>query len=181
MSGSAAHKSESGRVERPEIWDPLVRIIHWSLAILFAVAWASEDLQSLHQPVGFVILGLVAVRVVWGLVGTPHARFSDFVRGPRKTLAHARDLALGRAPRVLGHNPLAAVMILALLAMLTATGASGWLLTVPAYHAANWIEELHEGLASVTLGLVGIHVLAVVVMSLLHGENLVRAMVTGRK
>jgi len=184
MSEHAADATDTGRVTRPvsvQVWDPLVRILHWSLAILFALAWVSEDLQSLHQPVGYAILALVAVRVVWGLVGTRYARFSDFVRGPTKTLDYARGLASGRAPRVLGHSPLAAIMILTLLIMLSATGISGWLITLPVYHHAEWVEELHEGFAAVTLGLVGLHVVAVLVMSLVHGENLVRAMITGRK
>jgi cytochrome b len=144
------------------------------------VAWLTEHRQSLHQPIGYAILALVALRIVWGFIGSRHARFSDFVRSPRVTLTYMRGLLSGTAPRVLGHNPLAGVMILALLAMLLATGASGWLMTTGSYRA-EWLEELHEALASLTLALVGLHVLAVLVMSALHGENLVQAMITGRK
>jgi len=147
----------------------------------FAFAWATEDIQLLHQPIGYAILLLVGLRIVWGFVGSTHARFSDFMRSPAATLAYARDLVAGRAPHLRGHNPLAAVMILALLAMLIATGASGWLMTLEANRSAKWLEELHEGLASVTLALVGLHVLAVAIMSVVHGENLVRTMITGRK
>ena len=184
MPAAAEREMETGRVERPatvKVWDLFIRIFHWSLVVLFALAWVTEDLQSLHQPLGYAILGLVALRIVWGFVGSTHARFSDFVRSPAATLAYARDLVAGRVPHLHGHNPLAAVMILALLTMLIATGASGWLMTLDATRSAEWLEELHEALASVTLALVGLHVLAVAIMSVVHGENLVRAMITGRK
>jgi cytochrome b len=121
------------------------------------------------------------VRIVWGFVGPKHARFADFVRSPQTTLTFAQGLLTGTAPRVLGHNPLAGVMILALLAMLIATGATGWLMTTGTFRSAEWLEELHEALASLMLVLVGLHVLAVLIMSAVHGENLVRAMITGLK
>jgi cytochrome b len=175
---------ESGRCARPEtirVWDPFVRVFHWSLVVLFALAWMTEDLQSLHQPVGYAILGLLALRIVWGFAGSGHARFADFVHTPRAALAYVRDLLAGKASRVLGHNPLAGMMVLALMAALIATGASGWLMTTDAYRSARWLEEAHEALASLTLGLVIIHIAAVFLMSAWHGENLVRAMITGRK
>ena len=96
-------------------------------------------------------------------------------------MAYARGLLTGAAPRRLGHNPVAGVMVLALLTMLVATGASGWLITAEGFRHAEWLEELHEALASLTLALVVVHVLAVLAMSVLHGENLVKAMITGRK
>jgi cytochrome b len=184
MPAQAAGATETGREMRPEtvrVWDPFVRIFHWSLVALFGLAWASEDLQALHQPVGYAILALVALRIGWGFVGSTHARFSDFMRAPRATLAYTRDLLKGRAPRLLGHTPLGAMMVLALLASLIATGASGWLMTTDAFRAVGWLEELHEALAWLTLMLVAVHVLGVLAMSAFHGESLVRAMVTGRK
>jgi cytochrome b len=176
--------TETGRDTRPEtvrVWDPFVRIFHWSLVILFALAWMTEDLQSLHQPIGYAILGLLALRIVWGFAGSRHARFADFVHTPGATLAYVRDLLAGRAPRLLGHSPLAGMMVLALMAALIATGASGWLMTTDAYRSARWLEEAHEALASLTLGLVTVHVAAVLVISVWHRENLVRAMITGKK
>jgi cytochrome b len=184
MPAPAAFETDSGRDQRPEtvkVWDPFVRIFHWSLVALFALAWLTEDAQALHQPIGYAILALVALRIIWGFIGPRHARFADFVRSPRATLAYLRGLLTGSAPRLLGHNPVAGVMILALLAMLLATGASGWLMTTASFRHAEWLEEAHEALASLTLALVGLHVLAVLVMSAMHGENLVRAMITGRK
>ena len=86
MSALAIEETEAGRDERPataKIWDPFVRIFHWSLVVLFALAWATEDAQALHQPVGWAILSIVALRIVWGFVGSGHARFADFIRTPR--------------------------------------------------------------------------------------------------
>jgi cytochrome b len=184
MRTTTTHEAEAGREQRPatvKVWDPFIRIFHWTLVVLFALAWLIEDLQWQHQPVGYAILLLVALRIVWGFVGPRHARFADFLGSPRATLAYARGLWGGTAPRLLGHNPLAGVMILILLAMLVATGASGWLMTAGNFAHAEWLEELHENLAVLTLALVGLHVLAVLVMVAVHGENLVRAMLTGRK
>lgn len=184
MQETVTGETDAGRDQRPatvKVWDPFVRIFHWSLVALFALAWVTEDLQWLHQPVGYAILLLVALRIVWGFVGPKHARFADFLRSPWATLTYARGLLAGTAQRLPGHNPLAGVMILALLVMLIATGASGWLMTTQAFGSAEWFEELHEALASLTLGLVGVHVLAVLIMSVVHGENLIRAMFTGRK
>lgn len=170
-----------GPMSTVKVWDPFVRIFHWSLVVLFTFAWMTEDFQRLHQPIGYAILGLVVLRIVWGFIGSPHARFSDFVRSPKTTFAYGRDLLAGRASDCRGHNPLAAIMVLALLVMLIATGTSGWMMTLDGYRSSKWLEDLHEGLASATLVLVGFHILAVGIMSLVHGENLVRTMITGRK
>src|SRR5450631_2577045 len=100
------------------IWDPLVRIFHWSLAALFLAAYATGDVAlKAHIVVGHGIAGLLALRIVWGFGGPHHARFSDFVQSPRVVVAYLRDMVLLRAPRYLGHNPAGGVMIIALLVM----------------------------------------------------------------
>ncbi len=173
----------AGRSLRPAevpVWDPLVRLFHWSLAVAFFTAWFSEDVMWLHEAAGYVVLGLVAFRVIWGVVGPQHARFTDFVRGPRAALAYLRDLGSGRARRYLGHNPAGGLMVVALLVMLAVTGVTGWL-ALDARPGGDWLEELHEAIANATLLLVGLHVLGVLLGSIAHGENLVRAMITGRK
>ena len=182
MSGATVVEA-AGRSARPAevpVWDPLVRLFHWSLAVAFFAAWLSEDVMPLHEAAGYVVLGLVAFRVVWGVVGPQHARFTDFVHGPRAALAYLRDLGSGRARRYLGHTPAGGLMVVALLVMLTATGVTGWL-ALDAGPGRGWLEELHEAMANATLLLVGLHVLGVLVGSVAHGENLVRAMITGRK
>lgn len=108
------------------VWDPLVRIFHWSLVAAFAIAWVSGDEESrLHELAGYAVIGLVLVRIVWGFIGTRYARFSDFVYRPAAVLGYAREM-LSRKPRhYLGHNPLGGVMVLALLVSLLAAGITG--------------------------------------------------------
>lgn len=176
-----------------KVWDPFVRAFHWTLVTAFAVAFVTEDhWLDLHVLAGYTVVALVGLRLVWGLVGTRHARFGDFVHGPRVVLAYLRDVLRGRARRYLGHNPAGGAMIVALLAGLALTAATG-LLVYGASEAAGpfagvvgsrWAEPLeavHEALANLTLVLAGAHVAGVLASSLLHRENLVRAMVTGTK
>lgn len=164
------------------VWDPLVRIFHWSLVAAFSIAFATgDDANRIHILAGYTVLGLLAFRIVWGFIGPRHARFIDFVYSPRHVIVYLRDLIAGKAKRVLGHNPAGGAMIMALIMMLLATGGSGHLLTLPEYSRAKWLEEVHEVLANLTLGLVVLHVAGVLFSSFVHGENLIRAMITGRK
>ncbi|MDZ7828953.1 MAG: cytochrome b/b6 domain-containing protein [Halofilum sp. (in: g-proteobacteria)] len=221
-----------------KVWDPLVRIFHWSLVLLFTLAYVTGDDEStIHEWSGYAILMLVAARLVWGVIGSRHARFGDFVRSPRAAIVYLKGVFSGRAPRYLGHNPAAGWMVIALLISVTATGASGvvvlgldgagplggrvdaqsWMVSVPAsmgvseeesedddeheeeeyaeggyearaadvragLEAAEEVwEEVHEFLANFTVLLIALHVLGVIVSSIGHRENLVRAMFTGRK
>lgn len=109
-----------------KVWDPLVRIVHWSLVGAFALAWLTADeFEQIHNISGYAIAGLVALRLVWGFVGTRHARFASFVRGPRAVLAYLKGLVSGTSRRHLGHNPAGAAMAVALLIALTGTTTSG--------------------------------------------------------
>lgn len=111
------------------VWDLIVRLGHWILAIGFLVAWLSaEEWESVHVWSGYVIGAMIAIRLVWGFVGTRHARFTDFVRGPRKVLAYLKGLVRGEAPRYLGHNPAGGAMAIALLLALSVTAGSGVIL-----------------------------------------------------
>lgn len=164
------------------VWDPLVRIFHWGLAASFAVAWfAGDEVMSLHEWAGYAAAGLIALRIVLGVVGSRRARFSDFMRGPRHTLAYARAAVTGSEPRYIGHNPLGALMIVALLSVVMLLAITGFMQTTDAFWGVEWVKELHESLANVALGLVGLHVAGVVLASWRHHENLARAMITGRK
>lgn len=164
------------------VWDPLVRLFHWSLVAGVVLAWAtSETGRDMHEPVGWFVLALLGLRLAWGLVGPRYARFSQFVPGPRSVLRYAAQVLRGRAPRYLGHNPLGALMVLALLADLLATGASGWLMTTDAFFGSEALEEVHEALAAALAPLVALHVAGVLVTGRHQRENLVRAMLTGRK
>jgi cytochrome b len=165
-----------------KVWDPLVRFFHWSLVISFAVAWISaEDWKDLHHWAGYAAGALIAFRLVWGLIGPRYARFTQFVKSPAAVAAYLRDMVTGRERRHLGHNPAGGLMILALMCTMGAVAFTGWLSTTDVYWGVEWVEEVHETLANMLLGLVGLHVLGVVFTSLRHRENLVRAMLTGRK
>lgn len=164
-----------------KVWDPLVRIFHWSLAACVFAAFLVEEGGTAHRWLGYAALGLVALRLIWGVVGSRHARFGDWVRGPRAVTAYLRERVAGRSRRRLGHNPAAAVMILALLAGVSVVGVTGWMLSWDRFLDAEWLEELHEVVAWGLLGLIGLHVLAAIVESVHYRENLIASMLHGRK
>ncbi len=168
--------------ERILVWDLPLRIFHWVLAASFAGAFLtaeSERLRDLHLLCGYTFAGAIAFRVVWGFVGTRHARFSALRFGPAAIARWARSLLAGRPERHVGHGPIAVVMIPLLLGLGVAVAASGW-----AMHAelgGEWLEDAHEMAAQVMLAVVVAHVLGVVTLSLLQRENLVAPLLTGRK
>jgi cytochrome b len=165
-----------------KIWDPLVRVFHWSLVASFAIAWISaEEWNDLHQWAGYAAGALITFRLLWGLVGTRYARFAQFVRSPGTVAAYLKDIFTGRERRYLGHNPAGGMMIVALMLCMAGLCITGWLYTTDAFWGEEWVEETHELLANLLLGLVGLHVAGVLVAGFRHRENLVRAMVTGRK
>lgn len=168
--------------DRIRVWDLPVRVFHWGLVTMFAIAYlSSEDAEAPHRWAGYVALALVAFRVLWGFVGSRHARFDDFVPRPTSLSLYVRHLLRGREPRYLGHNPAAAVMILFLMAMVGLIGATGWLMTTDWGWGSELIEDLHEGAVNLTLVAVALHVAAAIFESVRHRENLVRAMITGYK
>lgn len=189
MSTHGMETMAASRTTRPvaspievKVWDPLVRIFHWTLVALFVLAWATADqFDRLHELAGYVVFGLVVVRVFWGFVGSRHARFRDFVKAPSVVCAYLADAARFRAQRHLGHNPAGGAMIVVMLVMLLAISVTGILMTTDAFWGVEWVEDAHEIAVNLTLGLIGLHLIGVAVSSLLHGENLVRAMITGRK
>ena len=163
--------------ERERVWDPFIRIFHWGLAGAVLIAFLTEDdLQGLYTLAGYTVIGLIAARILWGVIGTHHARFTDFVCGPRATLAYLGDILRGHPARYLGHNPTGAAMAVALLGGLTATALTG---VVALDH--KWMEGIHEAIAYATLFLIPLHLLGVAIASLQHKENLVRAMIDGYK
>ncbi|WP_420409926.1 cytochrome b/b6 domain-containing protein [Hoeflea sp.] len=184
MTG-AAKDMEAGDVSSPatvKVWDPLVRIFHWSLVGLFAFAFLTGDeLQGPHETAGYVIAGLVAFRIVWGLVGSRHARFSNFIYRPSTVAGFLGDTLRMKARRYLGHNPAGGLMVIALLAAIAAISVTGYMMTSDTWWGIGWVEDVHEASAFAALGLVALHLAGVLVASFEHGENLVRAMVTGRK
>ena len=164
------------------VWDPFVRTLHWALALTFAVAWLSaEDSERLHDLAGYVAGALVLARVAWGFLGPGYARFSQFVRSPGAVAAYLRSIAAGSQRRFIGHNPAGGAMIVALLASMAATAATGWALTTNAFWGSLAVQRLHSVLAHGVLLLVVLHLSGVALASFRHRENLVRAMVFGDK
>lgn len=178
------------------VWDIFVRFFHWSLVLAFIVAYATEeDVLFLHVWAGYFIGVLLLARVVWGMVGSKHARFSDFVTSPIQAVRYVIDTFCLRAKRYIGHNPAGGLMIIMLIFSLAITVLTGLAIYGIAEHAGpfaavfatsgdvmeNIFEEVHEFFANFSLFLVFIHVAGVVLESLIHKENLVSAMINGKK
>lgn len=175
------------------VWDIFVRFFHWGTVIAFVLAYlTAEEWMAAHRLLGYVISVLVLMRLIWGIIGTRHARFSSFLTTPTNTLKYLQELVRGTAARSIGHNPAGAWMIVAMLACLLATTFSGMLMIAPAGKGplahtviaslgGRWLEEIHETFANITVALAFLHVGGVMLSSRLHHENLVRAMLTGHK
>jgi len=197
-----------------KVWDPFVRIFHWTVVVSFFIAYFTEDeVMWLHELAGYIILVLVIARIVWGIVGTRYARFTNFIYKPSTIKQYFFDSIHFKSKRYLGHNPLGGLMVILLLVMLLLTTWSGiqleeieesaksasatsqsYVLNIQLIKSAiangdhkeksaghEFWEEIHEFFANATLFLVFLHVAGVIISSITHGENLVRAMVTGRK
>jgi cytochrome b len=184
------------RTDTIKVWDPLVRLFHWALVAAFTIAFITEDdFLTLHTWAGYTVLGLLLVRMLWGLIGPRYARFSDFVRSPATVLGYLKDLLRLKAKRYIGHNPAGGAMIVLLLISLVLTTITGLAVYGAGENAgllAGWLgqagefwakifEEVHEFFANFTLLLVVIHVAGVLFESLLHRENLIKAMLNGYK
>lgn len=192
--------ADSRQAENPQkmvkVWDPLVRVFHWSLVSAFFIAYFTEDdLLTVHVYAGYLIGGLLVFRLIWGLVGSCHARFSDFVKRPSEVWAYVKSIVSQHPKRYLGHNPAGGAMVIALLLSLVMVTVSGIALygieesagpLAASFSGVGefWgdvVEGAHEFFANATLALVFFHVLGVLMASLQHKENLVKAMVDGRK
>ena len=164
------------------VWDLPLRVFHWLLALSFTGAYLtaeSERVRDIHVALGYTFAGLLAFRLVWGLIGSRYARFASFTFGPRAVLAYLGSLLTRRPDHHVGHNPAGSWVIFAMVVLGIVTGASGY--AVYNDTGGRWIESLHEGAAAGMLALVLLHVAGVVVSSVVHRENLVAAMVTGYK
>jgi len=177
------------------VWPPAIRIGHWTLVITFFTAYFTEDdFLTAHVWAGYVLGTVVLMRLIWGLTGSGYVRFSNFVRSPAAVYGYLAGLLRNSSKRYLGHNPAGGTMILALLVCLAGTALSGIVLygmEEGAGPLAAWVaegagnehlwEEIHEVFANFTLLLVVLHVAGVLASSRAHRENLVKAMLTGRK
>jgi cytochrome b len=169
-------------MKRILVWDLPTRAFHWLLAASFLGAFVtaeSERSRDIHVVLGYTVLGLVAFRLLWGVIGTRYARFSSFPIAPRRVFRYLKSMFTHSPQRHVGHNPAGSLAIYAILALAVIAGITGY----AAYNeiGGEWLAELHEGAANAMLGLVFIHIGAVIVSSLIHRENLVAAMLNGYK
>lgn len=175
-----------------KVWDLPLRIFHWLLVAAFFIAYVTEDeLLTLHVWAGYLIGGLLVFRIIWGFIGNEYARFNNFLCYPSLSISYIKDLIQAKSRRYIGHNPAGAAMIVLLLLCLTATVATGLavygadkglglLAFMQGSHEHFW-EAVHEFFANFTLVLVFVHIIGVAVESVIHRENLARAMVHGNK
>lgn len=167
---------------RYRVWDPLLRLLHWLLLTTLVASWFTRHSPGrIHEWVGYAALGVVAVRLLWGFVGPRHARFADFLRSPSTTWRYLAAALSGDAARYLGHNPLGGWMTVVLLVTVALIGVSGWLYTTDRFWGIAWVGNTHLWLTYVLMGLVALHLLGVLWTSIKTRENLVAAMVHGRK
>ena len=158
------------------VWDFPVRVFHWLLVISFAGAWLtseSEAQQMLHYAFGYSACALVLFRIIWGVVGTKYARFTQFIKGPVETMRHIKSLLTGNQYPGLGHNPAGALAMSALMALILLIGLTGYW-SIKEYFG-DLMGDAHETVANLTLGIVVVHVIAAIIMSFLQKENLVRS------
>ena len=164
------------------IWDLPVRLIHWLLVLCFFGAYFTaeiDELKIVHFTLGYTLAALMIIRIIWGFLGTTHAKFRNFVRHPMAAIHYLRSMIRREHPTDVGHNPAGALAILALLFLGLIVSFTGWSTLHEIY--GDWVEEVHEVLANIMLAIVVIHIVAVVGASFLHKENLVKAMITGKK
>ncbi len=180
--GMTGYQAARRRIAAVRVWDPVVRLFHWCLATSIALAWiTSTSRDAIHNDFGYAAAFLVAVRLLWGLFGPRYARFSQFCRHPLRVLGYLRDIVAGREARHIGHNPAGGAMVVVLLTMISVTAFTGWMMTTDAYFGVDWVQIVHKLCAEVVIALVAAHLCGVVLASFRHRENLVKAMVTGRK
>ncbi len=170
------------RNDEVDVWDMPVRVFHWGLVVAFAAAFMTAGVYGkLHTAAGYAVAVLVVFRWVWGVIGTRHARFSDFVKSPATILTYLGQLWSGKSERHLGHNPAGGAMILALLGLCTVLAVTGYMQTTPAWFGNEQLHQFHRLTAWLTVSLIPAHLLGVIISSAVHNENLLKSMFTGRK
>lgn len=176
------------------VWDLPTRVFHWALVALIAAAWLTSEFGMIewHAWIGQAALALVVYRLIWGVIGSQTAQFWNFVRGPGAVRAYGKSLLAGKSPAVLGHNPLGGLMILALLGLVAVQAILGLFANDDIYFdgplrhlvsksVSDLLTGLHETVFNILIAAVCVHVAAAVFYLIFKRENLIRAMITGRK
>jgi cytochrome b len=164
------------------VWSPWLRALHWVLAVSMIASFVThEGAGTVHEVLGYVALAAACVRVLLGFAGAGYWPFRQFVRSPAATLAYTRDLLAHREKRYLGHNPLGGWMVLVLLTDVIACGLTGWMSTTDRFFGVAWVGNLHDAVGHALIPLLLLHLAGVVFTSWRHRENLVAAMLHGKK
>ena len=150
------------------VWDVFVRLFHWGVFLFFFISYFEATNAFVHENAGYIVLGLVVLRVLWGFCGPQHARFANFIRPPSAAIRYLIGLPRGRAERHVGHNPAGAWMVIILLVMLAVVSVSGILMRTDRFWADPLVEDIHYVSADITLGLIVLHVCGVIASSLAH-------------
>lgn len=182
VSPTAKGRQSAAPTRIVQVWDPLVRLIHWSVvgAVLLNASVIEEE-SAAHELIGYVAVALVGLRLVWGLVGTEPARFSAFPPNPVAAIRHLAGLLRGEDRVHLSHNPAGALMAYNLWATVLAMGVTGWMMGTVRFFGMDWVKELHEALFGWLMISVALHLIGVLADSRLTRVNLVRAMLDGKK
>ena len=183
VDDSVIKSPSNPKTRQVKVWDILVRFTHWTVAAgIIANLLFTEDGSDLHVYVGYTVVGLVVLRLLWGLVGTRYARFTNFFPTPTRLKAHLSNLSIRRVDEQhLGHNPLAAIMMLSLWAVIIGLGITGYLMESEIIGNKDLLEEAHELLANSLYLLVPLHIIAAIAMSYWQRQNLIKSMITGKK
>jgi cytochrome b len=164
------------------VWDRFVRVFHWTLVgTVLLNQFVLEEGDPPHEWAGYLAAALVLARIVWGFIGSRHARFSDFFPTPSRLRRHLQALRSGHPEHHWGHNPLGALMMFLLMGLVLALGVTGWMQGLDAFWGEEWLQELHETLADALMLSAGLHAASAVVMGRIERTRLVKAMVTGVK
>jgi cytochrome b len=170
---------------QPEpVWDLGIRLLHWTLAAATCLSlWTglAGHWTAQHEPAGYVVAAAVCLRFILGFAGRPHARFAQFMQSPKRTLAYLRALRARTAPHYPGHNPLGGWMVVTILTCLSGSAITGFMLTTDAFWGSPGVSLVHECFAYFVLALIAIHVTGIVAMSFYQRQNLLKAMITGRR
>ena len=164
------------------VWDLFVRVFHWTLVgTVLLNQFVLEEGETPHEWAGYLAAALVVARIVWGFIGSRHARFSDFFPTPSRLLRHVQAMRAGHPEHHWGHNPLGALMMFLLMGLVIALGVTGWMQGTDAWFGEEWLQELHEVLAHALLISAGLHAASAILIGRIERTRLVKAMVTGTK
>ncbi len=193
---NAAMKKDTDRPAAALVWDLPLRLFHWLLVVALAGSWITHELgvnyMDWHMRLGYLVIGLIVFRLLWGFVGPRHARFGQFLRGPGAVVAYARDWLAGRARVSAGHNPLGGWSVLAMLAVVSVQAVTGLFNTDDVLTSGPWHGAVSDDLAdtaswlhavnfNLLLALTGLHVASILAYWLRLRIDLATAMFTGRK